>query len=342
MLSIPRSVSLAAFALLISIPTLPAAADQPWMSDKALLAAARAEGEVTIYSVTNEEEALPELQLFEKESGLKANYVRGGGADLMSRIMIETRAGKPMWDVLASSGLELMPTELLMDFKPPEAANLDPGAMDTAKRWFGMYTIHYVPAYNTNKVKAEDLPKSYEDFAKHPEWRDHVVIDSTDRVWLAGIVSYFGEERGKNLVEGIVQTIHPILQKGKLGVVRSLGAGEYWLTLNNWASLTTGLKMGGSPVEFWVLDPVIVAYGEVGANAKAPHPNAAKLLVNYLLSAEAQKLRTTWGRVPTRADVATNPAGILDRFQGKTLIKPSLTVEEEGKWQKTFSQWFGQ
>ena len=182
---IPRSVSLAAFAFLTSISLRPAMADQPWMSDKALLAAARAEGEVTIYSVTNEEEALPELQLFEKESGLKANYVRGGGADLMSRIMIETRANKPMWDVLASSGLELMPTEMLMDFMPPEAAHLAPGAMDTTKRWFGMYTIHYVPAYNTNKVKAADLPKSYEDFAKHPEWRDHVVIDSPPVMGLA-------------------------------------------------------------------------------------------------------------------------------------------------------------
>jgi iron(III) transport system substrate-binding protein len=255
--------------------------------------------------------------------------------------MIETRAGKPMWDVLASSGLELMPTELLMDFYPPEAAHLDPGAMDRAKRWYGLYTIHYVPAYNTDLVKASDLPATYEDFATHPEWKDHVVIDSTDRVWLAGMIEHFGMERGRKLFADIVSTVRPILQKGKLGTVRSLGAGEYWITLNNWASLTTGVRMGGSPVDFWVLDPVVIAYGEVGANAKALHPNAAKLLINYMLSADAQTLRTTWGRVPTRADVETNPPGILDRFKGKALVKPSLTVEEESRWQKTFNDWFG-
>jgi iron(III) transport system substrate-binding protein len=166
------------------------------------------------------------------------------------------------------------------------------------------------------------------------------VIDSTDRVWLAGIVNHFGPERGKALIQNLVATLHPILQKGKLGTVRSLGAGEYWVTLDNWASLTTGLRMAGNPVDFWALDPVVLAYGEAGANAKAPHPNAAKLLLNYLLSAEAQTIRTRWGRVPTRGDVATNPPGILDRFKGRTFVRPSLTAAEESRWQKTFNQWF--
>lgn len=329
---------LAVLLLAGGLPTW--AADRSWMSDAALLKAARAEGAVTLYSVTNEEEALPELKVFEDATGIKVGYIRGGGADLMSRMMIENRAGKSMWDVLASSGIELMPTEQLMDFVPPEAAHLDPRAMDKEKRWFGLYTIHYVPAYNTNAIKLADLPKTYEDFVKHPEWKGHVVIDSTDRVWLAGLISHFGPENGKKLIDDIVATVHPILQKGKLGTVRSLGAGEYWLTLNNWASLTTGLKMAGTPVDFWALDPVVLSYGEVGGNAKAPHPNAARLLINYLLSAEAQAGRTKWGRVPTRADVETNPPGILDRFKGKTLVRPNLTAEEESFWQKTFNQWF--
>jgi iron(III) transport system substrate-binding protein len=310
------------------------------MSDAALLKAAKGEGAVTLYSVTNEEEALPELKVFEDATGIKVGYIRGGGAELMSRMMIENRAGKSMWDVLASSGIELMPTEQLMDYIPPEAAHLDPQAMDKEKRWYGLYTIQYVPAYNTNAIKPAELPKTYEDFTKNPEWRGHVVIDSTDRVWLAGLISYFGPERGKRLVEDVVASVHPILQKGKLGTVRSLGAGEYWITLNNWASLTTGLKMAGTPVDFWALDPVVLSYGEVGGNAKAPHPNAARLLMNYLLSAEAQAGRTKWGRVPTRADVETNPPGIMERFKGKAFVRPNLTAAQESYWQKTFNQWF--
>jgi iron(III) transport system substrate-binding protein len=335
-----RSI-LSAILMLFAMSTA-RAADRSWMSDAALLTAAKAEGGVTLYSVTNEEEALPELKVFEEATGIKVGYIRSGGAELMSRIMVETRAGKPMWDVLASSGIELMPTEMLMDYVPPEAAHLDPQAMDREKRWFGLYTIHYVPAYNTNAIRPSDLPTSYEDFAKHPEWKGHVVIDATDRVWLAGLVGYFGPERGKKLIDDIVATVRPVLQKGKLGTVRSLGAGEYWITLNNWASLTTGVKMAGNPVDFWALDPVVLSYGEIGGNAKAPHPNAARLLINYLLSAEAQAGRTKWGRVPTRADVETNPPGILDRFKGKTLVRPNLTAEEESRWQKTFNQWFNQ
>jgi len=113
------------------------------------------------------------------------------------------------------------------------------------------------------------------------------------------------------------------------------------VTLNNFVNLTINAKLAGDPVEYWITEPVVVTYGEVGANAKAPHPNAARLLVNYMLSAEAQTLRTTWGRVPTRADVETNPPGILDRFKGKALVKPTLTAEDESRWQKTFNEWFG-
>ena len=316
------------------------AADRSWMSDAALVAAAKKEGSVTFYSSTNEDEQLPELALFTEATGIKADYIRGGDAQLMSRIQVEGAAGKQLWDAVNIPEVESMPKAAILAFVPPEAANLLPQARDPEHRWYGLYTIFHAPAYNTTKVKAADLPQRYEDFLKHPEWAGHVAIESTDRDWLAGLVGDYGAERGAKLIKDIVATLKPTIHRGHLAMARALGSGEYWLTLNNFVNLTLNAKMAGDPVEFWIVEPVVVTYGEVGANAHAPHPNAARLLVNFLLSREAQSLRTKWGRIPTRADVDSNPPGIIDRFKAKHLVRAALSAEEDTRWQKTFNEWF--
>jgi ABC-type Fe3+ transport system substrate-binding protein len=100
------------------------------------------------------------------------------------------------------------------------------------------------------------------------------------------------------------------------------------------------VKLQGDPVDWWILEPVITSMGEIGVNAKAPHPNAAKLLANFLISGEAQQMRTQWGRIPSRADVESNPPGILKAFEDKRQIQPHLADIDDAKWQKQFNQTF--
>lgn len=336
-----NAARLAASSALLALAALPAAAaDRPWMGDAALVAAAQKEGSVTFYSSTNEDEQLPELKLFEEATGIKADYIRGGDSQLMARIQVESRAGKELWDAINIPEVESMPKSAILVFHPPEADHLLPQARDPENRWFGIYTIFHAPAYNTTKVKPVDLPLRYEDFLKHPEWAGHVAIESTDRDWLAGVVGDYGMERGTKLIQDIVARLKPTIHRGHLAMARALGSGEYWVTLNNFVNLTLNAKLAGDPVEFWITEPVVVTYGEIGANAKAPHPNAAKLLVNFILSQEAQKLRTKWGRIPTRADVETNPPGILERFKPKHVVRAALSAEEDAQWQKRFNEWF--
>src|SRR5215469_3043502 len=329
----------AAAALLLVLGSETFADDHPWL-DPALLAAAKPEGAATVYSSVNEEEELPQLQNFENLTGIKVDYIRGSDVSLMSRIGIEARAGKPGWDVVEIQAAESIPKELRLAYAPPEAAHLMPGAVDPERRWFGGYTVYHTPAYNTTKVKPGDLPKTYEDFAKHPEWNGHVGIDFTDRDWLAAIFSAYGEEKGRALMTSIVNTVHPSLYKGHLALARALGSGEYWVTLNNFVNLSINVKLAGMPVDYWVLDPVAVTYGQIAINAQAPHPNAAKLLLNYLLSAEAETMRTKWGRIPTRLDVTSNPPGIFEQFKDHKQVRAALDPAQDAQWQKTFNELF--
>ncbi len=330
----------AGLTVLLLVPSsLALADDHPWL-DAALLAAAKPEGAATVYSSVNEEEELPQLQNFEALTGIKVDYIRGSDVSLMARISIEARAGKPGWDIVEIQAAESIPKELRLAYAPPEAVHLMPGAVDPEQRWYGGYTVYHTPAYNTTKVNAADLPKSYEDFTKHPEWDGHVGIDFTDRDWLAALFSFYGEDRGRALMQDIVKTVHPALYKGHLALARALGSGEYWVTLNNFVNLSINVKLAGMPVDYWVLDPVAVTYGQIAINAQAPHPNTAKLLLNYLISAEAELMRTKWGRIPTRLDVATNPPGIFDQFQNRKQVRAALDPAEDAKWQKTFNDLF--
>jgi ABC-type Fe3+ transport system substrate-binding protein len=104
--------------------------------------------------------------------------------------------------------------------------------------------------------------------------------------------------------------------------------------------LTMNVKLAGNPTDFWALDPVVLLFGQVGVNVKAPHPNAARLGANFMLSKESQQFLTKFGRIPTRSDVTSNPPGIVEMLKKKKIITVLLTPEEEKQWQKTFEGLF--
>ena len=84
-----------------------------------------------------------------------------------------------------------------------------------------------------------------------------------------------GEERGRKLIRDLVATLKPVVIDGHLVVARSVGAGEYWVALNNYTGLTINMMLSGAPTDFWALDPVGLAFGSIGVNSQAPPPKAA-------------------------------------------------------------------
>jgi len=339
----PKSAR-ALLAALVATATLCAigsaqAQDRSWM-DPTLLAAAKKEGKLTFYSSINEEEGLPLLKVFEDATGVKVEYVRNSDSGLLSRIMVENRAGKQGWDVIQTTAVNKMPQELLAAYEPPEAKALDAGAKDAAKKWFGVYANYNTPAYNTSRVKAADLPKTYEELATKKEWAGKIAIDYSDNEWIAAMYKHYGDAKGAQIVKDIVKNLKPAIAKGHLALARSVGAGEYDVSLNNYLNLSLNVKLSGGPIDYWIMDPVAVFYGQVGINAKAPSPNAARLLSNFMLSKEGQTALTAKGRIPTRADVESNPPGILKALAGHKIVPVTLSPEEENKWQKVFKEQF--
>jgi len=327
--------------LLGSFCVAPAAAqDHPWLDQKLLTAAKAEGGEMIIYSSTNEGEGLPLWKLFTDATGIKVHYVRASDAILMSRMTLEFRANKQAWDIAQTATINKMPPAELIQYDPPEAKNIAPEARDPQRRWYGVYANYNAPDYNTQHVHAADLPKTYEDFAKHPEWAGHVSIDGTDNEWLKAMVDHYGEDKATKIVKDIVATLKPVVTDGHLAAARSVGSGEYWVGLNQYVNLTMNVKLAGGPIDTFALDPVALFFGAVGVSAKAPHPNTALLAANFMISKECETFLAKFGRIPTRADVESNPPGIVQAMHQKKVITVLLTPQEESKWQRKFNELF--
>jgi iron(III) transport system substrate-binding protein len=337
-----RSGAVGLFGLALAFGLTPAfgqSGAHPWI-DQSILPAAKAEGSMIIYSSTNEEEGLPLWKVFEEATGIKVQYVRAADSPLMSRVAIEFRAGQKAWDIIQTTTLNKMPPQTLAQVDLSEAKNIIPDARDPGRRWYGLYANYNSPAYNTKLVKASDLPTTYEEFAKHPEWSGKVAIDGTDNEWLKAIFEFYGEQKATQVIKDIVATLKPIITDGHLAMARATGAGEYAISLNNYTNLSNNVKLAGGPIEVFALDPVALMFGQVGVSSLAPHPNAARLAANFMISQEGQQFLAKFGRLPTRSDVTDNPPGTVAMLQKKKVIPALLKPEDEKIWQRKFSELF--
>jgi iron(III) transport system substrate-binding protein len=321
-----------------TLAVAPARAVDPSWADPKLLDAAKKEGSLVIYSSVNEEEALPIWKRFEEQTGIKVDYVRGSDAQLIGRMMIEGRAGRGAWDLVLITAAHKLPPAMLAQINPPEAAQLFPAARDPGRRWYGFSANYNVPAYNTKSVAAADLPQSYEDFAKRADWAGRVVINEYDSEWVKALLDHYGEAKGRDLLRALGTTLKPAIVNGHLAVARAVGAGEYVAALTNYVNLTLNVKLAGAPTDFWTLEPIGVFYMQVSASAQAPHPNAARLGANFILSQEGQGLLTRRGRIPARPDVETNPPGVLRALHARKVMPIMLDPEQEKKVDALFKE----
>jgi iron(III) transport system substrate-binding protein len=335
--SAAHAVLLTAILMLGAAPA-PALAAEPSWADPTLLDAAKKEGSLVIYSSVNEEEGLPIWRRFEEQTGIKIEYVRGSDSQLIARMAIENRAGRGAWDLVLITAAHKLPPQMLAQIDPPEAQHLLPAARDPGRRLYGFSANYNVPAYNTNLVKASDLPRSYEELARRTEWAGRVVVNEYDSEWVTALLQHYGETKGRELMRSLGATLKPAIVNGHLAVARAVGSGEYAVALTNYVNLTLNVKLNGAPTDYWAIDPVGVFYMQMSASAQAPHPNAARLAANYILSPEGQSLLSRRGRIPARADVETNPPGVLKALLERKVMPILLDGDQEKKADALFKE----
>jgi iron(III) transport system substrate-binding protein len=188
----------------------------------------------------------------------------------------------------------------------------------------------WVQAYNTNLIKKEELPKKYEDLLD-PKWKGKLGIEAKSDNWYGTVLAALGEEKGTKLLHDIVAKNGMASRLGMSLVNNMVVAGETPLTLTIYADLPEKGKKKGQPIDWFTIDPVIAEGFDIGIAAKSPHPNAAALFYEYMLSPETQKLLASLYYYPTRK-------GVEGLIQHKTIkvVDPVAAIDNVAKWSKSF------
>lgn len=311
------------------------AADSGRAQAAASIDAAKKEGEVVWYTAMNTSDAEAVRKLFqEKHPSVTLTVLRQPGEKIRTRILTEMRAGKFFWDVVSFNHLDmdaLQQEGLLAAYASPESKNGFPaGAVDKDGRWAAIYVRQYVIGYNTNLVPPSDVPKSWQDLLL-PKWNGKFSMDEGDVEWYAAMLDYLGRDKGAAFMRALSQQ-RPQFRRGHSLLSKLLVAGDFPLALVHAAEMEEAKKTG-APVE-WVqtLDPIVTSPSQIAVSAKAPHPHAARLLVDLLLSRDGQMLLLDRGRVPARVDLnrdATAGAALKVHYVDPRLSRRYSEYEKE-------------
>jgi iron(III) transport system substrate-binding protein len=294
-------------------------------ADEATVEEAKKEGRLVFYSGIFEAEARALMSRFEKKYPfIKTTLYRAGGVALVSRIQNEHRAGSYLWDVFNSAGLEgfiLLEQGYFARYNSPETKYFGEGFKDGEGFWTTMYATPYVATYNTRTVTSKDVPKDYFHLLDH-RWSEKLAIDPEDIEWYANLKKIWGEEKARNFFSGLAKQ-KVVVRRGRALQTDLLAAGEIAILVNNYHHIAVRVKQRGGPVEWLALDPVITAAGPIAINRLAPHPNAAKVFVDFCLSKEGQEILVQQGRTSGRLDTNLNP---LREFKGVRVIPSDLKL----------------
>ena len=161
-------------------------------------------------------------------------------------------------------------------------------------------------------MKREELPKSYEDLL-HPRWRRRMVLDRNEDRWFANMLHHMGEKKGMEFMQALAKQ-EVAIRSGRSLITQLMAAGEFDLQIVAYWYRPYLMKKQGAPVDWFSLDPAFVALHPISIIERAPHLNAAKLFVEYVLSEEGQRLLAQKG---TGAGASRYQAGrISQSFEG--------------------------
>jgi iron(III) transport system substrate-binding protein len=292
-------------------------------------AAAKKEGTVTWYATMNVKDLDATVKEFEKlHPGITVQTLRLGSSQLPARIITEQRGGKFNADVISGDDFQvaqLIAAGALQKNPNPDAGKFIKGTVDPDGMWTNLYQNTTVIAWNPQRLKADNLkpPTSLADLAK-PEYKGKIGIDSGALNWYIGSVQ--DSASAQDLMKKIAAN-KPVMTTGHTETVSQLESGEFDVTPTAYGYLADQEKKLGRPVDFVNPKPVLVTLNPVGVAKNAPHPNAAKVLIDWLLSKQGQQFiaQEGGGEISSRTDVVSNPQVFNPKLQYVIVRPPDST-----------------
>lgn len=295
-------------------------------------------GTLNFYATLAQVNAASILPAFEKRfPGIKVNHVDATSDQLAARIIAESRGGKIIADIfqtLLDGMMRVQNQGLFLDKLYPEAAAFPEELRGST--WVATDLIYIVPAWNTIKIKKEEEPKQFEDFAE-PRWKNILIAEPRDFQLLLGLAKhkYKSDEKAIALLKRIAAN-NVEFHKGHSQLAELLVAGQAAACLTCYTHHFPVRKRKGAPIDYMLTEGT----GDIDATAimkNAPHPNTALLFARWTASEEGQKVYAQGGRLPAHPKVEpvekTRPA--------KVYALGEQDIKDYPKYEKMWKEIFG-
>jgi iron(III) transport system substrate-binding protein len=308
-------------------------------AEERLLDGAKREGKAVWYTVAGESQEL--ARSFERKyPTVKVEVIRSTVFPLLNRMLNEAKAGSQYYDVVRQSAFAtqiLIQKAMIQPYESPERHSYDQGTKDKQGYWTSTDENYFVIAYNTKMVSSGDAPKDWNDLLE-PKWRGKIAMDPDNHVLYGGLEQRWGKEKATDYFQKLSrQEIQ--FRKGNTLLAQLVVAGEYPLGFV-YAHRVELLKSQGAPIE-WVstMNPIVTTIGPVSLAAKPQHPNAGKLLIDFLLSVDAQKQLQRMYRIASRSNLEPMSRQ-LDPNRLKLVPLPPSLEDKEESWKRFFKAVF--
>jgi iron(III) transport system substrate-binding protein len=287
----PRQLLAVAIALLLGGP-------RAYAIDAAVIEAARKEGEVNWYSTQIVNQLVrPVAAAFEKKyPGIKVRYSRANANEVAIKIINESAARRPQADVFDGTSTVVPLKRLgIVEKWQPEAAKAYPDLYkDPQGYWVASNIYINTPGYNTSLVPTGTEPRTYQDLLD-PKWAGKMAWNSLPSAsggagFIGNVLAEMGERDGMAYLRAFSKQKVANVAGAAREVLDQVIAGEYAIGLQIFNHHAVISAKKGAPVDWIKMEPATGTLSVISIHKSAPHPNAAKLLVDFIVSREGQQI----------------------------------------------------
>ena len=311
-------------------------------ADANVISAAKKEGQLFWWSTIAQDQSQKIVEEFMKlYPFIKVNYWRSGSVGLHNKILLEARAGRSSWDVVSQTTpefiYELKQKKLIASYESSERRHFSQDLKDKEGYWTGTYALPTGIGFNTQEVKREDAPKTYQDLL-NPKWKGRKIsVDDEGYELLVGLGEAWGGSAAADYLKKLA-TQDPVVGRGNSQRTQLLAVGEFPLAIAYTHTIEWS-KSQGTPVDWVNLEPVVIKFDGIMLGSKAANPNAAKLFIDFILSQSGQELLQSFSRVTLRDGVEPNPPRLIKGF--KRIVLHPEKAQDAQQSLKTYRQIFG-
>jgi iron(III) transport system substrate-binding protein len=299
--------------------------------EQILIEGAKKEGLLSVYSAMNAKDSKPLVDGFSKKYPfIKIDLFAGRGEDVVARLMTEQKGRKFTADTFDAPTInveKLRREGLLIPYYTPAQDVYNKKHIDLHKYWVPIYHNILTFVYNTNEIK--DPPKTWQDLLD-PKWKGKMSLEDTDEVWVINFYKVWGEAKAKDYFTRLGKQDLKIVH-GHSVMQQMLIAGECISSPTQYLHQAIADKKTGAPLDWVIMDPMVVGPEGMSLMKNSSHPHAALLFIDYATSKEGQALIYGRGRnaaYPGMDHILKDADLLID--------DPALSLDNFEYWQKLY------